>query len=145
MGGPKPNYVPEGVDTGKTEWADYAGNTSYSSDEENAKREFIARFTSSVLPHMLWDLGCNSGEYSQVALHAGAENIIGFDTDQGALEAGFARAHSERLLFLPLYLDITNPTPNQGWAEKERRGFKSRASADAVMGKQANTKSVAMQ
>jgi hypothetical protein len=38
------------------------------------------------------------------------------------------------LNFLPLFLDLANPTPSQGWAERERRGLIDRASADAILG-----------
>jgi len=43
------------------------------------------------------------------------------------------RATNERLNFLPLFFDAVNPSPNQGWAERERRGMKSRANADALL------------
>ncbi|MGH6917125.1 MAG: class I SAM-dependent methyltransferase, partial [Geminicoccaceae bacterium] len=50
-----------------------------------------------------------------------------------ALDAAFVRAESEGLSFLPLFLDLANPTPSQGWGERERRGLTDRASADAVL------------
>lgn len=122
----------EPADTGKTVWTDYAKNTSYTSAETVAKQEFVAKFAGAVRPRMVWDLGCNTGDYSKVALDAGANNVIGFDSDHGALEAAFARAQAEGLAFLPLFLDAANPTASQGWAEAERRGLKARATADAI-------------
>jgi ribosomal protein L11 methylase PrmA len=82
---------------------------------------------------MLWDLGCNSGDYSKAALDAGAAYAVGFDFDQGALEAAFARGVDEQLNLLPLVLDAANPSPSQGWAEGERKGLAARASADAIL------------
>jgi hypothetical protein len=35
--------------------------------------------------------------------------------------------------FLPLWLDATNPSPSQGWAQGERKGLSERADADAVV------------
>jgi ribosomal protein L11 methylase PrmA len=81
----------------------------------------------------MWDLGCNTGDYSRVALEAGAERAVGFDTDQGCLNAGFLRAERENLKFLPLYQDMLNPSPGQGWRERERMGLGARGRADAVL------------
>jgi ribosomal protein L11 methylase PrmA len=41
---------------------------------------------------MLWDLGCNTGEYSELALSSGATDVVGFEADHGALDQAFARA-----------------------------------------------------
>jgi ribosomal protein L11 methylase PrmA len=124
----------EPADRGKTVWSDYAGHTSYAADESERKRVLIAEFAASVRPQLLWDVGCNTGDYAKAALAAGAAYAVGFDFDQAALDAAFARAESEGLSFLPLYLDLANPTPSQGWAERERRGLSDRASANAILG-----------
>jgi ribosomal protein L11 methylase PrmA len=124
----------EPADRGKTVWGDYAGHTSYVADETERKRALIAEFAASVRPPMIWDIGCNTGDYAKSALESGAAYAVGFDFDQRALDAAFARAESEGLNFLPLFLDLANPTPSQGWAERERRGLIDRASADAILG-----------
>jgi ribosomal protein L11 methylase PrmA len=123
----------EPADTGKTVWEDYAGKNSYQADEEAAKHKFIATFVNSVSPEAVWDIGCNTGEYSKCALEAGASSVIGFDADQGALEIAYSRACSESLSLLPLYLDAANPAPAQGWAQMERKGLDSRNSPDALL------------
>jgi ribosomal protein L11 methylase PrmA len=120
-------------DRGKTVWRDYAEVNSYSSDETRAKAKFVAEFAASVQPAILWDLGCNTGEYSKAALQAGARLSIGFDFDAGALERAYLRAKAERLNLLPLHLDATNPSPSQGWAQHERKGMRERGPADAVL------------
>ncbi len=58
---------------------------------------------------------------------------MGFDSDQGALDAAFARSQAKNLDFLPLYLDAANPTPDQGWEFSERKGLGKRANADAIL------------
>jgi ribosomal protein L11 methylase PrmA len=123
----------EPADSSKTIWKDYAKTHNYSSDEASAKKAFIAKFSSAVKPGILWDLGCNTGDYSNVALKNGAECSIGFDFDHGALELAFSRASEESLNFLPLFLDASNPSPNQGWHQSERKGLSERASADAII------------
>ena len=118
----------------KTVWQDYASDNSYADEEAVNKRRFIAEFASSVKPALILDIGCNTGDYSAVALENGAELAIGFDFDPGALEYGFQRAARDSLNFLPLHLDAANPSPNQGWSQAERKGFQERAKGDAVMG-----------
>jgi len=116
-------------DTGATIWQDYDHTHSYESSEEKAKARFIGQFTEKLKPDTLWDLGCNSGQYSEVALKAGAGRVIGFDFDQGALERAYARAEHNSLNLLPLFQDAANPSPSQGWNVAERPGLAWRRAA----------------
>jgi ribosomal protein L11 methylase PrmA len=120
-------------DTGSTVWQHYAENTTYQSEEQQAKRRFVADFVKKSKAKTVWDVGCNTGDYSEVALEAGAERVIGFDFDQGALERSYARARAKKLNFLPLFQDGANPSPDQGWANAERKSVMTRGGADAVM------------
>jgi len=116
-----------------TTWQEYAENNSYATDEAQAKTRFIHDFCSAVRPEIIWDMGCNTGEYSKAALEGGAKMAVGFEYDAGALERAYSRASQEQLNFLPLHLDAANPTPSQGWNQEERVGFAERRNADAVM------------
>ena len=88
---------------------------------------------STAKPKLLFDLGCNTGDYSVAALQAGAQYAVGFDFDFGALEQAVHRSESDQLPFLPLWLDATNPSPDQGWGQQERRGFGDRVRGDGVL------------
>jgi ribosomal protein L11 methylase PrmA len=121
------------ADTRTSVWGNYASENSYLPEVAQKKAHFVAAFASTVKPRLLWDLGCNTGDYSEIALRAGAEAVIGFDIDHQALDKAFLRSRDNQLVFLPLYSDSTNPTPSQGWAQSERRGFKERASADGLL------------
>ena len=118
----------------RTVWQDYAGDNSYADAEAEQKRAFVAEFSSTVKPALLFDVGCNTGDYSLAALENGAAMAIGFDFDQGALELGFQRAASSRANFLPLLLDAANPSPDLGWRQAERLGLQRRTQGDAVIG-----------
>lgn len=117
----------------RTAWSDYAGETSYAAPEADAKRRFVEDFVRRVGPETVWDLGCNTGDYAAVALEAGARRVVGFDLDRAAAGRAFERACREKLDFLPLVLDAANPTPSQGWAQRERAGLAERAGADALL------------
>ena len=117
----------------KTDWQDYAGDNSYQADESAAKRRFVADFVREVSPDMLWDMGCNTGDYSMVALESGAGRVVGFDFDHNAVEAAYRRSAANDAEFLPLVLDAVNPSPGQGWAQSERKGFDERGNADALV------------
>lgn len=116
-----------------TVWAGYDADNSYEGPEAANKRHFVKEMVGAVRPGKLIDLGCNTGDYSIAALEAGAGYVVGFDFDFGALERAVARASADRLAFLPLWLDATNPSPSQGWNQAERLGFAQRARADAVL------------
>jgi ribosomal protein L11 methylase PrmA len=121
------------ADRQPTAWARYGATHSYEAPEELAKRRFVAEFVTATRPRLLFDLGCNTGDYAMLALEAGAGMVVGWDNDQDALDAAFVRATDERLAFLPLFLDAANPSPDQGWRQTERQGFDHRASADALL------------
>lgn len=121
------------ADTGKTLWQEYADNHSYADDEAARKHAFVEAFTASVKPDVLWDFGCNSGDYSLAALSAGAGYAVGFDFDQGALEAGTQRAAQSEIPFQCLFLDAANPAGCQGWDQQERKGLKQRAPVDGLL------------
>jgi len=121
------------VPSHKTVWGDYANNTSYAAPEAEAKHDLVKEVVAAIEPGLLYDLGCNTGDYSKSALEAGAGKVIGFDFDHGALEIAFKRAQLEQLDLLPLWLDAANPSPSQGWGEAERMGLAGRAQPDALL------------
>jgi ribosomal protein L11 methylase PrmA len=121
------------ANTERSVWADYTRTNTYASVEQRAKRAFVAEFVAATRPCLLWDLGCNTGDYSQLALASGCRYVVGFDFDKNAIDAAYARARGENLAFLPLFLDAANPSPDQGWRNAERRGLVHRGSADALL------------
>lgn len=116
-----------------TTWADYAVSHGYSDADREMKRGFVADMVGKVRPRQLWDIGCNTGDFAALALESGAGYVIGFDSDHDALDRAFARAEADGLPFQALWLDAANPSPDQGWAQHERRGLHARAEADALL------------
>lgn len=118
----------------KTVWDDYASNNSYDEARRAAKHRFVAEAVGAEAPGFLFDVGCNSGDFSQTALDAGARSVVGFDFDFGALERAFARFDRSGATVLPLWLDATNPSPGQGWAGAERKSLQQRANGEMMLG-----------
>jgi ribosomal protein L11 methylase PrmA len=114
-------------------WQEYERNAQYNADERAKKARFVAEVVAASGARTVWDLGCNSGEYSEIALGSGADLVIGFEPDVGALNAAFQRAEAHRLNFLPLSVDVTNPSPSAGWMQRERVGLMERANGDLVL------------
>ncbi len=116
-----------------TTWSDYESSRTYNESQQAERLEFVRSFVTAAQPKMLWDLGCNAGEFSIAALDAGASTVVGFDFDQGALATAVDRAERSEASFLPLFLDAANPSPSQGWNERERQSLRARSNADALI------------
>lgn len=116
-----------------TEWADYAGDTSYSPRAWQHKIDTVSRFLTLTKPAIVWDLGANTGVFSRIAAAGGALTISA-DGDPGCVEINYRRCVQEgETQVLPLLLDLTNPSPGIGWENRERASFMARGPADAVM------------
>ncbi|MBC8451837.1 MAG: class I SAM-dependent methyltransferase [Rhodospirillaceae bacterium] len=115
------------------DWRNYEIKNSYDATAQETKTEFVRRFVSAVRPSMLLDIGCNTGAYSEIALNAGADFVVGFDADPAVVDAAYHRAITRDLNFLPLVLDAANPSPDQGWRHLERKSFAARAGADGLL------------
>lgn len=118
---------------GLTHWQAYRDTHSYDVTALTAKKEFVREFIIKTQPELLWDIGCNDGLFSFVALEAGAKRVIGFDNDHGALTMAFNTATEHNYAFTPLYMDMTNPTPAQGWCESERLSLIQRNKPAAIL------------
>lgn len=116
-----------------TTWATYALDNSYNEGARNFKRAAVAEFVQLTRPALMIDVGCNTGDFSEVALESGARAVIGLDGDHGALNAAFKAAQARGLDLLPLYSDLCNPSPEQGWNQAERAGLNRRCKADAAI------------
>ena len=116
-----------------TEWSDYTADTSYERSAAETKAGLVRDLIARVGPRVVWDLGANTGRFSQIAAETGAL-VIALDVDRGAVEKhylGVRRRGETRIL--PLVVDITNPSPAVGWAHAERRSLIARGEADLVL------------
>ena len=118
---------------GQRDWSSYEIHNSYSEPERVAKAAAVRDFGARVRPALLLDVGCNAGEYSEIALEAGAQQALGLERDAGAANRAVIRAQGLKKPFLPLQVDIQNPSPAQGLELAERRSLADRVAPDAVL------------
>ncbi len=117
-----------------TEWADYTTDNNYSETASGSKRVLVQDFLRKAgARSSVWDMGANTGEYTRAAREVAA-HVVSFDVDPAAVERNYrrVRAKSETGI-LPLLMDVTNPSPGQGWGHTERFSLTERGPADAVL------------
>ena len=117
----------------KTFWKNYDVDNTYSDEQFEIKKKIVSEFIKKNKSKNLCDLGCNTGEYSEISINNGCKNVVGFDYDQGALGKSYLRSKQKNLQFLPLYLDAANPSSNIGWNQTERFGLLERCNFDAMI------------
>jgi ribosomal protein L11 methylase PrmA len=116
-----------------TEWAEYVHDNNYTAAASQDKRNKVIAHVRSANARTVWDLGANTGEYSRAAREV-VPQVISFDVDPAAVERNYRRVRAEgESGILPLLLDLTNPSPAQGWAGRERQSLEERGPADVVM------------
>jgi len=115
-------------------WADYYANTNYSTDAFEEKKKLVFETVSALDPHMIYDLGANTGIFSLEAAKIPGSLVISSDIDPEAVEINYQELKKQKIEnVLPLVIDLTNPTPSIGWDNAERGSFLTREKADVVM------------
>jgi hypothetical protein len=116
-----------------TEWGNYYEITNYSDSAFEHKKQLVSEWAGRVAPKLVWDLGANNGEFSRIAGETGAF-VASYDIDPAAVEQNYRKVKADKTQnLLPLLLDLTNPSPAIGWANRERDSFTQRGPADLVL------------
>ena len=124
----KLDWTPRG-----TEWGNYYDITNYSDAAFEHKKQLVGEWTKRLQPTLAWDLGANNGVFSRVVSSA-CPYVVSFDIDPAAVEQNYRQVKNDKTEnLLPLLLDLTNPTPAIGWANRERDSFGARGPADMVL------------
>lgn len=115
-------------------WAAYYDETNYSDAAFDEKKRLVRAWLSEVEPRTVWDLGANTGTFSAIAAEREECTVVAFEADEVAADRHFQkRAEEGHERILPLVMDLANPSPNLGWDEAERPGFKQRAPAQCLL------------
>jgi SAM-dependent methyltransferase len=112
-------------------WKDYARTNSYSEEAERQKVEFVRDVLSAARPASVLDLGCNTGRYSRLAAESGAR-VVAVDQDHDCVDLLYREAKAARLDILPVWSDLSNPSPGLGFRNRERAPLLERVRSEAV-------------
>ena len=116
-----------------TEWVDYYDRTNYSPEAFEDKRRIVGMFLARVKPTSAWDLGANTGAFSQIAANQGIFTVS-MDIDPAAVEVNYLKCREAKEgNILPLVMDLTNPSADIGWANEERMSLTERGPTDTVI------------
>jgi SAM-dependent methyltransferase len=121
-----------------TEWGDYyEGGTNYDDLAFSSKKALVAQMLNEVtpVPALVLDLGANTGVFSRIAAERGIYTVA-LDIDPNAVEKNFAacREPGGTQNLLPLIQDLTNPSPDLGWALSERKSLLRRCADSEPQG-----------
>ncbi len=124
----KLSWQPQGTD-----WGEYYQETNYSPEAMDQKAGLVAAFLDQASPQTVWDLGANTGRFSRIASQKGIATLS-FDIDPAAVELNYRQVKkAKETRLLPLLLDLTNPSPGLGWANRERQPLEDRPKPDLVI------------
>jgi hypothetical protein len=112
----------------KSDWTEYQDADSYSEVARGSKKRIVSGMLAEVPAGSLCDLGANTGEYSRLAKDTGYK-VLATDKDYDCVESIASRYPD----ILTLVVDLSNPSPAIGWANKERRGFLERLKVDTIL------------
>jgi hypothetical protein len=118
----------------KTEWSDYDKTHSYDESEFRHKAEFVQKAAASRRWRLAWDLGCNTGTFSQIAAKY-ADYVVSMDGDWMSIEHFYQREKADAAAksILPLVVNLADPSPNQGWLGAERKGLPERGRPELTL------------
>ena len=97
------------------------------------KLQVVKGFIDLVQPKSVWDLGANTGLFSRLASRMGVPTVA-FDRDPSVVEACYLESQQRGdFKLLPLVMDLANPSPPIGWANRERVSLAQRGPVDIVL------------
>lgn len=116
-----------------TDWSNYTNTHSYNEIDFIAKKNFIQKNIATKNYQQAIDIGCNTGEFSQI-LDKFSERTISIDNDFGAVEKLYNKiSHNNNSSITPLVIDIANTSPSQGFFGNERKSFDQRIEPSLIL------------
>jgi len=117
----------------KSEWCDYYRNNNYTEKSSSHKEILVKQYLDRTGPvSMTWDFGANNGKFSRFALQYSGY-VVAYDVDHVALNRNYLMAKKAKERILTLFLDITNPSPAIGFANRERVTIEQRQKPDIII------------
>ncbi len=116
-----------------SEWGGYEEFHNYSESDHQLKEDFIGNCVADSKADVVWDIGCNTGQFSKIAAQH-ANCVLAMDLDHFAVERLYRESRETGMTtILPLVQNIADPSPNWGWRNRERRDLQTRIRPDLVL------------
>ena len=116
----------------QTQWTQYDQSLPHVADDLRAKSEFVRSVCLRKHRQLVWDLGCNDGRFSRIAAES-ASTVVAMDQDHACVENLYNSLEATQSTILPLRIDISNPSPAQGWRGRERTRLEDRGQPELVI------------
>ena len=117
----------------RSTWSNYVHCNTYEQADRERKKQFILRAAGSKHRSCVWDLGCNTGEYSRAVCEC-ADLVVAVDSDHLAIEHLYRKLKDEQgSTILPLVGNLTDPSPGLGWRHRERQTLEKRSRPDLIL------------
>jgi hypothetical protein len=111
-------------------WDNYYDETILSPEYLEEKKRIVEEWTKPLPVKTVLDLGTNTGLFAQMFSGQG-KSIIAIDSDIDCIDRLYLTCKQNKTTnILPLYIDLSNPTPAIGWDNEERSAFLVRAKAE---------------
>jgi len=121
------------ADSQKSEWSNYYQETILNETYLLDKKVRVKKFAEQSNCNYFWDLGSNTGEFSRLVAEK-KNYVVSLEYDVNALEKNYVQGkENKEENILPLYLDLTNPTPSIGWNNAERPGLFKRKHPECIL------------
>jgi hypothetical protein len=118
---------------GQSTWSDYIDTNSYDDANRKRKADFVRAATLDRPRDLVWDLGCNTGEYSRIAAES-AGYVVSMDADHLAVERMYQALKAEQNdKILPLTVNLADSSPNLGWRGAERKDLRGRGAPSLTL------------
>lgn len=122
------DWKPEG-----TQWTNYRTALPHVVQDGEAKSAFVRSVCGRRRWPLVWDLGCNDGQFSRIAAET-ADTVVAMDRDHGCVERLYRSLHDEHSTnILPLCVNLANLSPAMGWRGRERKRLEERGRPDLVL------------
>lgn len=116
-----------------SEWGSYEEFHNYTEDDHLLKEAFVEESVAASEAELVWDIGCNTGQFSKIAA-AHARGVIAMDLDHFAVERLYRETREEKIKdILTLVQNVADPSPSWGWRNNERTDLRTRARPDLVL------------
>jgi len=123
------NYIDQLELKQQTEWGDYYNKTNYQPESFNFKKEQIQKWIAENGARKILDVGGNDGTFAR-AINSDIALAVVADVDHNAVALNYAQVKANKEdNMLPIWFDVTQPSPAIGWANLERASILNRLSA----------------